>query len=397
MLKHILTLTWNRRWANSLVMLEVTIAFIVLFALVSVSYHFWSNYQRPLGFTYDNIWEVNIRIDGRWKDKDAKTLVDVIAALDSLPNVESTHAQSAPAFRNWSWTTMLPAKTGAERVYRNLLSEGAQDTLGIKLLDGRWPLAGESNPGQVVVAINRHMRDQFFDDDENAINQTIVNDNSNPEYQTEYRIVGVFEDYRQRGEFAKPVSYTIGNLDLDNPGNDVTALFVKVTADTPVSFEETILNTAKSMAPEWDMGIIPWRDLRERQQASVLTPLRIALVLAVFFLLMLAMGLIGVLWQDVLRRTQEIGLRRALGAPASNVRFQIIGEMLAVTGLGIVIGSVLAVQLPMLELVDSINWKTTPVALSVSSLIILALASFAAYYPSYIAGRYTPSEALRYE
>ena len=71
--------------------------------------------------------------------------------------------------------------------------------------------------------------------------------------------------------------------------------------------------------------------------------------------------------------------------------------MLAVTGLGVIIGGVLAAQLPMLELIDAINWQTTPVALVLSALMIFALSFFAAYYPSYIAARYTPSEALRYE
>ena len=397
MFKHILILTWNRRRANALVMLEVMIAYLVLFALISVGYHLWSNYQRPLGYSYDNIWEISLRIDGEWQEKDVQVLPDVINALNALPNVISTHAQSAPAFRNWSWTTMLPAKAGTERVYRNLLSEGAQDTLGIKLLDGRWPLVGESKPGEVVVAINRHMRDQFFDDDENPINQVITNDNPNPAYRTEYRIVGVFEDYRQRGELAELVSYTIGNLNLEEPGNNVTTLFVKMAPDTPVSDEELVLNTAKAIAPNWDMGIIPWHELRERQLANVLTPVRISAVLAGFFLLMVAMGLIGVLWQDVLRRTQEIGLRRALGAPSSNVQLQIISEMLAVTGLGVILGSILAVQLPFLELMKSINWQTTPVGLVLAALLIFGLSFIAAYYPGYLASKYTPSEALRYE
>jgi putative ABC transport system permease protein len=397
MFKHILTLTWNRRWANALIVIEVMIAFLALFVLISISYHTWSNYQRPLGFKYDNIWEISIRIEGAWQDNDIRVLPDVVNMLNALPNVRIAHAQSHPAFRNANWSTDLPSKNGTVIVYQNRLSEGAQDTLGIRLLDGRWPLVGESKPGERVVAINRYMRSQFFDEGESPIDQIIVNDNPNPQFRTQYRVVGVFDDYRQKGELSEQVPYMIMNLDLNNSGGTARTLFVKVAPDTPVSDEELMLNTVKSIAPHWDIGVAPWHELRERQLSNVLTPLRISAVLAGFFLLMVAMGLIGVLWQDVLRRTQEIGLRKALGAPGGSVRLQIIGEVLAVTVLGIVVGSVLAVQLPMLELVDSINWKTTPVALSVSSLIILALASFAAYYPSYIAGRYTPSEALRYE
>jgi putative ABC transport system permease protein len=396
MFKHILTLTWNRRWANALVMLEVMIAFLVLFVLFSVGYHSWSNYQRPLGYEYDNVWEISIRIDGFWQESDIQVLPDVINALDALPNVIQTHAQSVPAFRNANWSTDLPSKYGTVIVYQNSLSEGAQDTLGIKLLDGRWALAGENKPGERVVAINRRMREQFFGD-ENPINQVIVNGNPDPEYQTKYHVVGVFEDYRQKGELSEPVPYMIMNLDLDNPGSSVRTLFIKVAPGTPVSDEELVLNTVKAIAPNWSIGVVPWHELRERQLASVLTPLRISAVLAGFFLLMVAMGLIGVLWQDVLRRTQEIGLRRALGAPTGNVRIQIISEMLAVTALGVILGSILAAQLPFLELMKSINWHTTPVGLLLSALVVFGLSFIAAYYPGYLASKYTPSEALRYE
>jgi putative ABC transport system permease protein len=67
------------------------------------------------------------------------------------------------------------------------------------------------------------------------------------------------------------------------------------------------------------------------------------------------MGLMGVLWQSVTRRTQELGLRRALGATASAVRNQVIGEIVVLTTIALLAGSVLFLQLPLLGVLSFVG------------------------------------------
>ena len=69
-----------------------------------------------------------------------------------------------------------------------------------------------------------------------------------------------------------------------------------------------------------------------------LTPLIVAGTLAFFLLLMVGLGLIGVLWQNLLQRTREIGLRRAAGASRAAVHRQVLLEQLVLTSLGVLIG-----------------------------------------------------------
>jgi putative ABC transport system permease protein len=126
-------------------------------------------------------------------------------------------------------------------------------------------------------------------------------------------------------------------------------------------------------------------------------PLRIGATLGAFLLAMVVLGLIGIVWQDVVRRTQEIGLRRAAGASARSVRRQIVLEVLVVGLFGIAIGAVVAVQFPLLEFVRQIDWTSAPPALAAAAALILGLAALAALYPAWLASRREPADALRYE
>ena len=72
----------------------------------------------------------------------------------------------------------------------------------------------------------------------------------------------------------------------------------------------------------------------------------IALV-AGFLAIMVALGLTGVLWLAVTRRTREIGLRRAKGATRGDIRFQILGEIVILTSFALLPGVLLALQLPL--------------------------------------------------
>jgi len=210
----------------------------------------------------------------------------------------------------------------------------------------------------------------------------------------EVRAVGIIEDFRQHGEFSDEMPYAIL---LAEPDDTFSDLFVKVAPGTDRSYEEQIVATVKAVAPDYSATVTPWDELRVERHLETLLPLRIGATLAVFLLAMVALGLIGIVWQDVVRRTQEIGLRRAAGASAPRVRRQIVLEMLVVGLFGVAIGTLVAVQFPLLEIVEQIDWATGPPAIALSAAMILLLATLAALYPAWLASRREPADALRYE
>jgi putative ABC transport system permease protein len=126
-------------------------------------------------------------------------------------------------------------------------------------------------------------------------------------------------------------------------------------------------------------------------------PVIIGAMLVAFVLLMVVLGLVGVVWQGVVRRTQEIGLRRAVGATARQVRLQIAIETLVSAVAGVAIGTLLAIQLPLLALVEQIDWASAMPGLLLSAALILVLVSISALYPGWVASRREPADALRYE
>lgn len=399
MLRHVLKLTWNRRRANALVAVEVAAVFLVLFVLGSIYYRLWSNHQRPLGFAWRDVWEISLSAPGEWTEEDNRKAFDAAEALAALPEVEAAHPINITPFRSWNWTSHLGTENNKVRSWINHMPRGAAEDLGVKLIDGRW--FGPEDEGQPyrAVLINRELRDRVFGE-ASPLGVDILEprpDADDPDDEETYRVVGVIDDFRQRGEYFQPVPYTICELRRGEDFPRANFLYAKLASGTPAIFEETVLATVQAIAPDWGLSVHPWEHFRDRHHRQTLTPLLVMSTVAGFLLLMVALGLIGVLWQEVVRRTQEIGLRRALGAPTNMIRRQISLELLCVASFGIVLGAILGLQLPMLELIDGVSWQTAPAGLVAAAAVILTLVLLSSLYPSWVASRSTPAEALRHE
>jgi putative ABC transport system permease protein len=114
-------------------------------------------------------------------------------------------------------------------------------------------------------------------------------------------------------------------------------------------------------------------------------------------LIMVALGMVGVLWQSVARRRREIGLRRALGATGRGVSLRVLGELLVVTTAGLLLGSALAVQFPLLGVIGWVGKGVYAAAAALAALMIYGLTVVSALYPSWLATQVEPAEALHYE
>ena len=60
MIRHLFKLIWNRKRASALVIVEIFVCFLVLFAVLTLSIYTYQNYHRPIGFAYRNIFSVNV-------------------------------------------------------------------------------------------------------------------------------------------------------------------------------------------------------------------------------------------------------------------------------------------------------------------------------------------------
>jgi ABC-type antimicrobial peptide transport system permease subunit len=117
-----------------------------------------------------------------------------------------------------------------------------------------------------------------------------------------------------------------------------------------------------------------------------------------FALLLAAIGLYGVLAYSVTRRTNEIGLRMALGAERGGVIWMVLREALLLVGTGVAIGVPLALALA--RSVSSLLYGLKPtdsLTISAAAVILFVVAAIASYLPARRASRVDPMVALRYE
>jgi ABC-type antimicrobial peptide transport system permease subunit len=115
-------------------------------------------------------------------------------------------------------------------------------------------------------------------------------------------------------------------------------------------------------------------------------------------LLLASLGIYGVISYSVTRRTQEIGVRMALGASPGNVQMGVLSKTLRMAAIGIIVGAV--ASLAVANLIASLLFgtkPTDPITFVVIAVLLGAVAGLAGYLPARRASRINPMVALRNE
>jgi len=163
------------------------------------------------------------------------------------------------------------------------------------------------------------------------------------------------------------------------------------------AFEENLVRAILQLNPHWNVRVTPLEKYRRDLLRGHLMPLLIGGIVAGFMVLMVGMGLVGVLWQSVVRRTEELGVRRALGATGSLVQWQILAELLALTMLATGVGIVLYIQVPILQIFSTVPWVAYILAIVLGLVGITLFVLMCGLYPAWLATRVQPAEALSHE
>lgn len=411
MVRHVLGLMWNRRSVSVLVVFEIAATFVVTFVVAALSLHAWDNYRRPLGFSYENIWRVSVNkamSESPIGPGDARAIEDIRAALRHVPGVLGAQSIHSTPFTGSIVARPLGREKEQVTTATNILSAAGVADLGVRIIAGRS--FGPEDEGQDYRAalVSRDFVNMAFRG-ASPLGKRInfqtpemfsalgveLNAQQRRELLREIRPVGVIEDFRQNGEFTEAAPTVIL---LESPQDSVSSeLFVKVVPGAQRRLEERLVAAVTGAAAGFNATVTPWEELRSAHHLEALLPLRIGATLAVFLLAMVALGLVGIVWQDVVRRTHEMGVRRAAGASAGAVRGQILLEVLVIGAAGVAFGALTAIQVPLLSIVPQIDWPAAGPALGLSAVLMLALAAGAALYPALLASGRQPAAALRYE
>jgi putative ABC transport system permease protein len=410
MIAHYLKLVWNRRRANSLILVEILVSFLVLCAVFGVVAYNAANWRRPLGFDYHNLWALEVDIpQATFEDPEANaralvTSQRLLASMGSLRSVESVAPlPNAPYSGSMSRSGITLADGTLLQYLVCETTPASFEVLKFELVAGRWLEPGDEALQFTPYVITQDMARRLFGR-ENPIGRTIDSYKDgqlvkpDPPWQ-EGRVVGVIRSYRKSGELVDMPYSAFRSLSLTDPerGSAPWSYVMRVSPGTPAVFEETLLKSLHAEAPEWTFTLRSVELMRQRSIQSRLMPLLVGGTLAGFLILMVGMGLMGVLWQNVTRRTQELGLRRALGATAVGVRNQIIGEIVVLTVVALSIGTVLFLQLPLLGVLSFVGVGVFVSAIVVASLVLVPFVILCGLYPGWLATQVEPSRALQYE
>jgi len=360
--------------------------------------------HQNFGFNRTNLLVVNFdaQIAGYKTEQLDSLYRQITDRIEALPGVRSTTLSGAPPLSQGSWNCPISVKGRVERPEddRDSTINGVGpryfETLQIPLVQGRviGPRDGSGAPH--VVVINETFAHHFFPKGD-AVGQRVTFCDSSEN--VEWEIAGIVKDAKYNDPRETPQRMIYPSL-LQLTGNNHYATWMQVRTDGDPAQAARGVRSAFAQI-DGDLPVLAVRTISE--QLGIFTN-REALIsrLSGFFallaLLLVCLGLYGVMTCGVLRRTNEIGIRMALGAQERGVLWMVLQESLVVLGIGVVVGVPAAVAAT--RLVQSLLFGLgpfDPLTLFVAIGVVAAVTLLAAYLPARRATKVDPMVALRYE
>ena len=393
MIKSILKLIWKRKRRTSLMIIEMFISFLILFALLSVIIKSYTQFVEPKGFSANDVWLAEIRFDNKNEDSgnSERDVMDLLKNnLKGLQGVSSVSncSMNVPYARSISSTSMKFKEVQHHNIHILRTDENFQKVLQLSVSEGRWYGKEDAGQEEIPIVVNRQFKELFFPD-ESAVGKKMTTDYNDDKY----RIVGFVENYKSKGELSDtyPLFFRmLGTQDVSN------RLLIKTKSGVGKTIEEQLVNMLTSTAKSWTINVKHMDVYKKNNFKRKLIPILVFLSICVFLVVNIILGLFGILLYNISRRKPEIGLRRSVGASTIKIYQQFIGEMLMITTLGIIPALIVAVQFPILEVFD-INLTVYLAAILLSAIIIYLLVFISSFIPSRYASKIQPAIALHEE
>jgi predicted permease len=277
------------------------------------------------------------------------------------------------------------------------ITPGYFKTMEIPLLKGRDITERDVADAPHVMVINQALAKKFWPDND-ALGKRISFSNNPPNW---YQIVGVVGNVKHRGlEAAEKPELYVPIFQPLFPDWNMPPMSVAVrTSGEPQSITGLIRNEVAAIDP--DQPISNVLTMEQRISDSV-APRRFNMFLLTLFaglaVLLSAVGIYGIMAFSVTQRTQEIGVRMALGARNADVFRMVMrnGVKLALIGVALGLGASHVLTRLMSSLLFEVS-ATDPTIFLVDALLLLTVSLLACYIPARRATRVDPLAALRYE
>jgi len=352
-----------------------------------------------VGFNTQNlvVFRVNPALN-RYDDQKSNTVIEEIATrLKGVAGVRAVGVSSVPLLANNVSSTAIfrPGRTYAPRqsdeIYILQVSPDYFKTMEIPLVAGRGFTDRDNQTAPKVVIINETAARKYFANE----NPIALRFGTSVEKSSDLEIVGVLRDTKYEGVRQDvPATMFVPSLQ-----SRPATVFQVRTAGDPAQTVGAIREAVRQVDPAlplMDVSTQAEQIDKNLQQERVF-----AQAYAMFgglAMLIASIGLFGLMSYSVARRTNEIGIRMALGAESRHVLRLVMSESMTLVLLGIVVG--LAAAFAAGRLITALLFglaATDTLSLVAATLVMLVVSSLAAYLPARRAARVDPLVALHYE
>lgn len=393
-----------RRFASGLVVGQVALAMVLLAGSGLLVKSLYRLLNVDPGFDQRNLLGMGIGLSqARYPNGADQLQVHelLMERLRALPGVKSVGTSSLLPVSNGGNTSNLrvvgvPSTTpqGREANSREVNRTYFQ-TLGAELLEGSWFTEADNPAGPQRVIVNKTLADQFMPGLD-PLKQQIwftYSDKEKPR-----QVIGVVRDIKE-GPLDSPARPAIYTPMEANP-----RLYFNLIIRTETR-PDALVNDVQNVIRQIDAGAVTFQvqtmdDRIHRSPAAFLHryPAVLGTIFAVVALSLGTIGLYGLIAYSVSQRTQEIGIRMALGAQRGDVLRMVLAQGLRLIAAGVTIGIVFAAAVA--QMVRSLLFGVSgvdPLVFAAVSVLLIAITLVASFVPARQATKVDPMVALRYE
>jgi predicted permease len=380
-----------------LVISEVALACVLLIGAGLLLRSFLQVMDVDLGFQPSTAAAIKVDYDRSMNtEKTSETFREVVRRASAIPGVEAAGiADNLPLERNRTWggprikgKTYRPGEIPSAFVY--IVSPGYMQAMGMRL-HGRDFTWQDDDKGDRVVILNESAAHALWPNEDAVGKMAVLNDK-------DVRVIGVIQDVHETNVEGKPSWQMYLPAMRSDWGADGATLVVR-TQLPPAQLASSVLHTLREINP--NQPAVEFRPL-QRVVDHATSPRRFFMLLVSIFaglgLVLASLGIYGVISYSVSRRTQEIGIRMALGATPERVQRSVISQTLRMALVGIGVGVVMS--LAVARLISSMLFGTAPsdpATFAAMTVLLALVAAFAGYLPARRASRINPMVALRNE
>jgi predicted permease len=392
----------RQRLRNILVVAEVALSLLLLVGAGLLVQSFLRLEKSNSGFRTDGILTMELSLPAASYANDGQKIVfykSLLAKARTLPGLSQAALVSALPLQGHSMHNSFKIEGRPETkslqdlpiADKRMVSADYFSLMGIPVLRGRAFTESDNESAPAVAIVDENIARQYWPN-EDALGKRIRYFKGGGEMDRWLTVVGVVGSVKQN-RIEEPPSGSVYVPLVQAPDSEI-ALAVRGSVGA-----STLLDSIRAVDRDLPVGKV--RSMQEIVSQSAGLEQFAAQLVGIFALVALALAVIGaygVIAYGVAQRTQEFGIRLALGASRGDLRRLVLRQGLALTGAGIGIGLIAAIYAT--RLMSGMLFDVRPgdpLVFSAAALILAVVAMLACYLPARRAARVDPMVALRYE